>query len=70
MTLIEIRPPKRGWCVFQAPGVEPCFRRSASRVSLRPFISFCVCSVEVKRSTIRVSVKYWKFERLAGGAGN
>ena len=25
MTLIEIRPDRRGWKVFEAPGVEPVF---------------------------------------------
>jgi hypothetical protein len=25
MTLIEIRPHRRGWKVFEAPGVEPVF---------------------------------------------
>lgn len=25
MTLIEIRPDRRGWNVFEAPGVEPVF---------------------------------------------
>jgi len=25
MTLIEIKPPRNGWKVFEAPGVEPVF---------------------------------------------
>jgi hypothetical protein len=25
MTVIEIKPRKWGWCVFESPGVEPVF---------------------------------------------
>jgi hypothetical protein len=25
MTLIEVKPRKWGWCVFESPGVEPVF---------------------------------------------
>jgi hypothetical protein len=25
MTVIEVRRRKRGWCVFESPGVEPVF---------------------------------------------
>jgi hypothetical protein len=25
MTVIEVKPRKWGWCVFEAPGVEPVF---------------------------------------------
>jgi len=32
MTVIEIRPHRWGWKVFEAPGVEPVFREN----SLRP----------------------------------
>ena len=30
MTLIEIRPHRNGWKVFEAPGVEPVFLREAA----------------------------------------
>jgi hypothetical protein len=29
MTVIEIRPHRWGWKVFEAPGVEPVFREKA-----------------------------------------
>jgi hypothetical protein len=25
MTIIEVKPRKWGWCVFESPGVEPVF---------------------------------------------
>ena len=25
MTVIEVKPRKWGWCVFESPGVEPVF---------------------------------------------
>ena len=25
MTVIEVKPSKWGWCVFESPGVEPVF---------------------------------------------
>ena len=27
MTVIEVKPRKWGWCVFESPGVEPSFLR-------------------------------------------
>jgi hypothetical protein len=34
--------------------------RMSSPASLRPFISFCDCCVEIKSSTIRFNVKFWE----------
>src|SRR5207249_1976537 len=33
MTLIEIRPHRRGWKVFEAPGVEPVFLEKAQAIN-------------------------------------
>jgi hypothetical protein len=33
MTLIEIRPHRWGWKVFEAPGVEPVFRDKDKAIS-------------------------------------
>jgi len=33
-TVIEIKPHRRGWKVFEAPGVEPVFPGEASRNQL------------------------------------
>jgi uncharacterized protein DUF2188 len=33
MTLIEIRPHRWGWKVFEAPGVEPVFRDKDEAIS-------------------------------------
>jgi hypothetical protein len=34
--------------------------RMSSPASLRPFISFCDCCVDIKSSTIRFNVKFWE----------
>jgi hypothetical protein len=33
MTLIEIRPHRWGWKVFEAPGVEPVFREKRQAIN-------------------------------------
>jgi hypothetical protein len=33
MTVIEIRPYRNGWKVFEAPGVEPVFLERIRRIS-------------------------------------
>jgi hypothetical protein len=35
MTLIEIKPHRWGWKVFEAPGVEPVFRRNKTQSTTR-----------------------------------
>jgi len=44
MTIIEIRPFRNGWTVFEAPGVEALFLKSEGRNQLRegpqPFTSW------------------------------
>ena len=33
MTLIEIKPHRNGWKVFEAPGVEPVFPKKAQAIN-------------------------------------
>ncbi len=35
MTLIEVRPHRWGWKVFEAPGVEPVFPEKNHAIKLR-----------------------------------
>jgi hypothetical protein len=48
MTLIEIRPHRWGWRVFEAPGVEPVFREK------RPAIDYAETRAFFRSGEIRV----------------
>jgi hypothetical protein len=41
MTVIEIRPHRRGWKVFEAPGVEPVFlEKDQAMATRKPALDF------------------------------
>ncbi len=48
MTLIEIRPDRWGWSVFEAPGVEPVFPEKQDA------IDYAQCRVCFRSGEIRV----------------
>ncbi len=48
MTLIEIRPHRWGWSVFEAPGVEPVFPEKQDA------IDYAQCRVCFRSGEIRV----------------
>jgi len=57
MTLIEIRPHRRGWKVFEAPGVEPVFPEK------RQAIDYAETRACFRRGEIRVLDSTGKLER-------
>jgi hypothetical protein len=57
MTLIEIRPHRWGWKVFEAPGVEPVFREK------RQAIDYAETRACFRKGEIRVLDSTGKLER-------
>ena len=51
MTLIEIRPDRWGWSVFEAPGVEPVFPEKQDA------IDYAQCRVCFRSGEIRVWIQ-------------
>jgi len=48
MTIIEIRPYRNGWKVFEAPGVEPVFLKR------EPAIDYATCRACFRSGEIRI----------------
>jgi hypothetical protein len=57
MTLIDIRPHRWGWEVFEAPGVEPVFPEK------RQAINYAQSRASFRRGEIRVLDATGKLER-------
>jgi len=57
MTLIEIRPHRWGWSVFEAPGVEPVFPEKQDA------IDYAQCRACFRSGEIRVLDSNCDFER-------
>ena len=57
MTLIEIRPHRWGWKVFEAPGVEPVFPEK------RQAIDYAQCRASFRSGEIRILDATGKLER-------
>jgi Uncharacterized protein conserved in bacteria (DUF2188) len=57
MTLIEIRPHRWGWKVFEAPGVEPVFPEK------RQAISYAQSRASFRSGEIRILDSTGKLER-------
>jgi hypothetical protein len=70
MTLIEIKPHRWGWKVFEDPGIEPVFPVKATGV-LQSFAASQLlpsgapirrgCRQSQARTQCRVAVKWWSF---------
>lgn len=58
MTLIEIRPHRRGWKVFEAPGVEPVFYKKDQA------IGYAETRAYFRVGEIRVSDSSGKLQRI------
>jgi hypothetical protein len=57
MTIIEIKPHRLGWKVFEAPGVEPVFPEK------RQAIDYAQCRARFRSGEIRVLDSTGKLER-------
>ena len=57
MTLIEVRPHRGGWKVFEAPGVEPVFPEK------RQAIDYAQCRASFRSGEIRILDSTGKVER-------
>jgi len=58
MTLIEVRPHRWGWKVFEAPGVEPVFPEK------RQAIDYAQCRASFRSGEIRVLDSKGAVERI------
>jgi len=57
MTIIEIKPHRLGWKVFEAPGVEPVFPEK------RQAIDYAQCRARFRSGEIRVLDSTGELER-------
>jgi hypothetical protein len=57
MTIIEVRPFRNGWQVYEAPGVQPVF------LSRKQAIDYAVCRACFRTGEIRVLDSTGKLER-------
>jgi hypothetical protein len=55
MTVIEIRPYRNGWKVFEAPGVEPVFLNQEQAIDYAAIRPNLVC--RTRRSPLRGRVR-------------
>jgi hypothetical protein len=48
MTLIEVKPRKWGWCVFESPGIEPCSCRRIGQLLDREILTRMRVSISIR----------------------
>jgi hypothetical protein len=68
MTVIEVKPRKWGWCVFESPGVEPVFPAEAARAWLPPFGAYVSTHgrfIRMGQGMTEVQIRYQSNFRLA-----
>ncbi|HEY9502187.1 MAG TPA: hypothetical protein VIR01_11220 [Pyrinomonadaceae bacterium] len=58
MTIIEIRPFRNGWQVYEAPGVQPVFLRQEQA------IDYATCRACFRSGEIRILDRSGKVERV------
>ena len=58
MTVIEVKPRKWGWCVFESPGVEPVFLQKEQA------IGYAETRARLRTGEIRIFDSTGKVERV------
>src|SRR5215208_4594341 len=58
MTVIEVKPRKWGWCVFESPGVEPVFLQKGQA------IGYAETPARLRTGEIRIFDSTCKVERM------